>query len=241
MAQAVLEMQDVWKSFPSPAGQVDVLRGVSLTVGAGEFVMVTGPSGSGKSTLLNLVALLDRPSRGQVVFDGLDVTANDDSLLSDLRKHKVGTVFQRFCLLPRRSALENVVFRFRYLDMNLAETMLLSRSALAEVGLGYAEDRPARLLSAGEMQRVAIARAVALRPVLLVADEPTGNLDKAATMEVMKCLQRLNQEGLTILMVTHNEGLLSFASRHMVCGSGVLGEVRGHAGAGTSGEGARAT
>lgn len=218
-------MQDVWKSFPSPAGQVDVLCGVSLNVSAGEFVMVTGPSGSGKSTLLNLVALLDRPSRGQVMFDGMDVTGNDDTLLSNLRKHRVGTVFQRFCLLPRRSALENVVFRFRYLQMDAAETMSLSRSALAEVGLEYASDRPARLLSAGEMQRVAIARAVALRPALLVADEPTGNLDKDATQDVMKCLQRLNKEGLTVLMVTHNEGLLSFASRHMVCSGGVLTEA----------------
>ena len=228
MAPLVLEMKDVWKSFASPAGQVDVLRGVSLSVGVGEFVMVTGPSGSGKSTLLNLVALLDRPSRGRVVFDGVDVTGDDEKLLSDLRKHKVGTVFQRFCLLPRRSALENVLFRFRYLEMDPAEALSRSRAALAEVGLEYAADRPARLLSAGEMQRVAIARAVALRPVLLVADEPTGNLDKAATVEVMKCLQRLNGEGLTILMVTHNEGLLPFASRHTVCGSGILTEVSGH-------------
>jgi len=224
MPQPVLELNDVWKSFPSPAGPVEVLRGVSMSVSSGEFVMVTGPSGSGKSTLLNLVALLDRPTRGELRFDGEDVTGDDETLLSDLRKHRVGTVFQRFCLLPRRTALENVVFRFRYLAQDPADVQEKARAALAEVGLDYAARRPARLLSAGEMQRVAIARAVALRPRLLVADEPTGNLDKVATADVMTCLQRLNREGLTILMVTHNEGLLPFASRHLVCGGGVLKE-----------------
>ena len=141
MPQPVLELNDVWKSFPSPAGPVEVLRGVSMSVSSGEFVMVTGPSGSGKSTLLNLVALLDRPTRGELRFDGEDVTGDDETLLSDLRKHRVGTVFQRFCLLPRRTALENVVFRFRYLAQDPADVQ--KARPRWPMGLDYAARRPA--------------------------------------------------------------------------------------------------
>lgn len=218
----VLSMAGVRKSFPSPAGRVEVLKGVDLDIRRGEFLIITGPSGSGKTTLLNLGALLDFPTVGCVVFDGEDVSGLDEDRLCAFRKRAVGVVFQRFCLLPRRSALENVLFRFRYVGGDDHENRRAAREALETVGLADAADRPARVLSAGEMQRVAIARAVALRPDLLVADEPTGNLDAAAGRLVMECFRRLNEAGLTLLLVTHNEGLLRYASRRLVCAEGVL-------------------
>ncbi|HRZ11284.1 MAG TPA: ATP-binding cassette domain-containing protein [Kiritimatiellia bacterium] len=219
---AVLGMADVRKSFPSPAGRVEVLRGVDLEIRRGEFVMVTGPSGSGKTTLLNLAALLDFPTSGRLTFQGRELAGLAEDSLCDLRKRAIGVVFQRFCLLPRRTALENVLFRFRYVGGAEAETRRAALAALDTVGLAALADRPVRVLSAGEMQRVAIARAVALRPELLVADEPTGNLDAASTAAVMDCFRRLNVEGLTVLLVTHNEGLLRYATRHLVCVEGTL-------------------
>ncbi len=221
-AAPVLEMRGVRKSFPSPQGPVDVLRGVDLAVAPGEFVVVTGPSGSGKSTFLNLAGLLDHPTGGSVRFGGYEVSTLDEAALSRVRGRRIGVVFQRFCLLPRRSALENVLFRFRYLDEGEARARERAAAALEMVGLAHAAERPARLLSAGEMQRVAVARAVAVKPDLLVADEPTGNLDHEATDGVMDCFRRLNGEGITVLMVTHNEGLLEYASRHLKCRDGVL-------------------
>ena len=219
----VLEMRGVRKSFPSPQGPVDVLRGIDLEVSPGEFVVVTGPSGSGKSTFLNLAGLLDHPTGGSVRFGGQEVSSLDEDELSHVRARRIGVVFQRFCLLPRRSALENVLFRFRYVDEeDEAEARSHATAALETVGLASAANRPARLLSAGEMQRVAVARAVALKPDLLVADEPTGNLDRQATTGVMECFKRLNDEGITVLMVTHNESLLSYAGRSLTCRDGVI-------------------
>ncbi|MBU1693074.1 MAG: ABC transporter ATP-binding protein [Verrucomicrobia bacterium] len=215
-------MDGVCKSFPSPAGRVEVLKGVDLEIRRGEFVMITGPSGSGKTTLLHIGALLDFPTVGRVLFDGQEVSGLEEDRLCGLRKRTVGVVFQRFCLLSRRTALENVLFRFRYVGGEDRENRRAAVEALETVGLAEAADRPARVLSAGEMQRVAIARAIALRPDLLLADEPTGNLDAASAVSVMECFRRLNEAGLTVLLVTHNEGLLRYASRHLVCAEGVL-------------------
>ena len=219
---AVLEMRRVTKEYPSPAGAVRVLRGVDLQVAPGEFVMVTGPSGSGKTTLLNIASLLDPPTSGEVLFKGEDVSTLADERLCEARKLGIGMVFQRFHLLPNRSALDNVAFRFRYVGGDEDHVRAASESALSRVGMMLQAHQPARLLSAGEMQRVAIARAVALEPGLLVADEPTGNLDREATEDVMACFAELNRGGLTILMVTHNEGLLPYASRRVTCRNGVV-------------------
>ncbi len=216
----LLSMKDIWKSFPSPAGEAAVLKGVDLRLDAGEFLAITGPSGSGKTTLLMLAALLSHPTRGSIIFDGEDVSSTDEAWLCRQRKHKVGMVFQKFCLLPHRTVLENVLFRFRYLDHDPEDALCRSQAALKSLGLEGKEKQSARLLSSGEMQRVAIARAVALPPRLLVADEPTGNLDRAATQVVMEAFKRLNEEGLTILLVTHNEELLTYCTRHVVCRSG---------------------
>ena len=216
----VLETQNVSKSFPAPGGEVEVLRRVDVKVCEGEFVAMTGPSGSGKSTFLHLVALLDHPTSGRVLFDGQDVSMLEESDLCELRKRKVGTVFQKNCLLPHRSVFENVLFRFRYLDHDRSDAERRTLQALETMGLTDIASRPVRLLSGGEMQRVAIARAIALRPRLLLADEPTGNMDWASTDTVMDYFRRLNQSGITILMVTHNEALLSFSTRHLVCQAG---------------------
>lgn len=221
-AAPVLEMRRVAKSFPAPDGRIEVLRDVDLTVLPGEFIAVTGPSGSGKTTLLNLAGLMDHPTSGEVIFAGNDASELDEESLCAIRKNRIGVVFQRFSLLPGRSALENVLFRFRYLDAEPAAALRDSRAALGTVGLDAIAGRKARLLSAGEMQRVAIARAVARRPDLLIADEPTGNLDHASGEAVMTCFQRLNEQGITILMATHNEALLKYASRHLVCRGGGL-------------------
>ncbi|MBP7829257.1 MAG: ATP-binding cassette domain-containing protein [Kiritimatiellae bacterium] len=221
-AAPVLQLAGVRKSFPSPAGRVDVLKGVDLEISRGDFVMITGPSGSGKTTLLNLAALLDFPTEGRVTFGGRQVSGLGEEALCDLRKQAIGVVFQRFCLLAHRTVVQNVLFRFRYVGGDEEENRRAAARALNTVGLADLADRPVRVLSAGEMQRVAIARAVALRPELLVADEPTGNLDAASAGAVMDCFRRLNADGLTVLLVTHNEALLRYATRHLVCVEGAL-------------------
>jgi len=221
----VLGLRGVTKSFASPGGPVEVLRGVDLDVAAGDFIAVTGPSGSGKSTFLNLAALLDHPTGGAVRFQGAAIGDLDERGLSELRKRRVGMVFQKYCLLPRRSVLDNVLFRFRYVDHDRSEARELALSALDGVGLASLAEREARLLSGGEMQRVALARATVLPPVLLAADEPTGNLDAAATETVMMALKRLNDQGLTVVLATHNETLLAYCSRHVICRDGRVHEA----------------
>lgn len=225
-ARPVLQMRDVTKHFTTPRGVVEVLRGIEVTIPAGQFVALTGPSGSGKSTFLNLAALLDTPTRGELFLDGDDVARLPEHELCAVRKDKIGMVFQKFCLLPHRSALDNVLFRFRYLETPTAEARACAEQALDTVGLLGQADQPVRLMSGGEMQRVAVARAVAHRPSLLVADEPTGNLDRAAAQGVMEIFARLHQQGITVLLVTHNEDLLRYAQRHLVIRDGRLEEAR---------------
>jgi len=220
----ILEMRGVDKSFSTARGLVQVLRSVDATIEAGAFTAITGPSGSGKSTFLNLAGLLDHPSAGSVLFEGRETAGLGEEELSEIRKTKVGIVFQNFFLLPHRSVIENVMFRFRYLDISDAEARERSEDAMATIGIADLAAQPVRLLSGGEMQRVGIARAVALRPALLLADEPTGNLDGAAAGRVMESFQRLNAEGISIILATHNEKLLGYCSRHLVCSDGKMEE-----------------
>lgn len=222
--EPTLDMRGITRTFPSPAGDVTALRGINITVPAGSFVAISGPSGSGKTTLLHLAALLDRPSSGSMRFDGREVSDLSEPELDALRRDHIGMVFQAFHLLPRRTVRDNVMFRFRYQHMAPADEASRCAEAMDWVGIGHLADREARWLSGGEMQRVAIARAVAGKPSLLLSDEPTGNLDRANTQAVMACFTRLHDAGLTILMVTHNEDLLSFATHRFHCLDGRLEE-----------------
>ena len=217
-----LRLADVRKAFRARAGAVEVLRGVSLTLGAGEFGVITGPSGSGKTTLLMVAGLLQPADAGQVWFDGRDVSGLDERERADVRKRGVGMVFQKFCLLPHRSALDNVEFRFRYLERDARAARESSAAALERVGLAHKARQAARLLSAGEMQRVAIARALALPPQLLLADEPTGNLDPAAATRVMDLFRELNRAGTSILLVTHNPEWVAPGTIHWTMHDGRL-------------------
>lgn len=215
MSVSVLTLRGVSKSFEAPGGAVEALRDVSLELSAGEFVAITGPSGSGKSTLLHIAALLETPTSGEVWLEGENVAQLAECELAARRGRKIGMVFQKFCLLPHRNVLDNVLFRFRYTRQQHSEARALACAALETVGLRERMEHKARLLSGGEMQRVALARAIALPPLLLAADEPTGNLDRAAAESVMDCLRELNRRGTTILLVTHNEALLRHCSRHL--------------------------
>lgn len=216
----VLALEKIGKCFSTPSGPIEVLHQISLALEEGEFTALTGPSGSGKSTLLHLAALLDHPSTGRVFFEGIEVSKLSEKDLGRLRKYKVGMVFQKYYLLPHRSVRENIAFRFRYLDFDPDEAEQLTIQAMESVGLGPMADRPVRLLSGGEMQRVAIARAIALKPKLLIADEPTGNLDQTSAQTVMEHFQALHQAGLTLFMATHNLALLNYCTRHLVCHDG---------------------
>jgi len=219
-SRSVLQTIAVSKSFPSRHGDVRVLDGVDITVAEGEFVALTGPSGSGKTTLLNLAALLDTPTSGELLFGGRTTTTMREEQRAAIRKHHIGMVFQRFNLLPHRSALDNVLFRFRYVETPPRDARALAEETLARLGLTHAARHPAHVLSGGEMQRVAIARAIVHKPKLLLVDEPTGNLDPAAAETVMSCLEALHREGLTILLVTHNRGITSGCSRVLLCNEG---------------------
>ena len=193
---------------------VDALRGVDLTVARGEFVALVGPSGSGKSTVLNLIGGLDRPTSGQVWINGTELSASDERTLTQHRRRHVGFVFQSFNLLPRLTAEENVALPLMFGDVSEKERRARARALLERVGLEHRlEHRPTQL-SGGEQQRVAIARALVGEPALLLADEPTGNLDTTTGAEIMALLKKLNQEsGLTLLVVTHDAQVAAFADR----------------------------
>ena len=221
-ADPLLELRSVSKHYPHVAGNVSVVNDVDMTIARGEFVALSGPSGSGKTTLLMLATLLDFPSAGRIVFEGRDTAQLSESERSGLRAHAIGVIFQNYHLMPRRSVLQNVLFRFRYTSVPPGVAQRAALLALDRVGLRDSVQRPAGLLSGGEMQRVAIARAIASGPRLLAADEPTGNLDAHSTTAVMECLAELNALGTAVLLVTHNESLLDYAHRRLYCRRGAL-------------------
>ncbi|MGA1192801.1 MAG: ABC transporter ATP-binding protein [Kiritimatiellia bacterium] len=220
----VVEVRNLEKVYETPGGAVRVLDSINWQLETGGFCAITGPSGCGKTTLLNLVSLLDIPTSGEILMEGESVANHAESMRIDLRKSKIGMIFQKFNLLPQRSALENVLFRARYLGAKKISGELRERAhvIMEQLGLTALRDRPARLLSGGEMQRVAIARALLVPPVLLVADEPTGNLDQAAASQVMEALAEVNRRGIAVLLVTHNHALLRYASSHYAFREGRL-------------------
>jgi len=215
-ARPVVEAQDIEKTYRMGDVLVPALRGVTLTVQPGEFVAVMGASGSGKSTFMNLVGCLDRPTKGKYFLDGQDVSRFSRDHLARARGAHIGFVFQGFNLLPRTSALENVELPMLYQGVSRKERESRAAQALARVGLGERLDHTPAQLSGGQQQRVAIARALVNRPKLLLADEPTGNLDSQTSIEVMGIFQELNELGLTILLVTHESDISEHARRVVI-------------------------
>src|SRR5258708_25015472 len=201
----VVRLTDVHKVYRTGEVEVYAVRGVSLEIQRGEFVALMGASGSGKSTLMNILGCLDRPTSGRYVLDDADVSALDRDQLADIRNHKLGFVFQSFNLLPRTSARENVELPLLYGTRNLNTAQLREKAdaVLASVGLGGREDHHPSQLSGGQQQRVAIARALVNDPEVVLADEPTGNLDSRTSIEIMGIFQQLNEHGITIIMLPH--------------------------------------
>jgi len=210
---AVIELRDVAKTYRSGALEVEALKGVNLRIEQGEFVAIIGPSGSGKSTLMHIVGCLDVPTSGQLVLAGEDVADFDEDRLADVRNRYIGFVFQQFNLLPYMTAVRNVELPLVYSGVEPAERRELAMRALDLVGLGNrARHRPGEL-SGGQQQRAAIARALVTEPVLLLADEPTGNLDSSSTGEILELLTELHGAGRTIVLITHEPNVAARAER----------------------------
>ena len=210
----LLRLDRLTKDYDTDAGPVPVLKGLDFTISEGEFVAIMGPSGSGKSTLMNILGCLDVPTGGFYVLDGHDVGALDDDDLAHVRSQVIGFVFQGFNLLPRTSAVENVELPLIYRGVPIGERRRRAADALARVGLKGREAHSSSELSGGQQQRVAIARAIVTDPLILLADEPTGNLDTATSREIMDLLTRLNrQQGITVIMVTHEPDMAAYAGR----------------------------
>ena len=209
----MLQLRGISKSYSFENGAVRALDNVFLFVDRGEFVALVGPSGSGKSTLLYVTGLLLRPDSGQYLFEGRQVTELDDKKASEFRREKIGFIFQEFYLIPTMTALENVMMPLGYHDMDRAEAEKRAVAMLKRLGLGRRISHYPRQLSGGERQRVAVARALVIRPELILADEPTGNLDVKAGREVLRLLKEINEDGMTVLMVTHDEEAAEYADR----------------------------
>jgi putative ABC transport system ATP-binding protein len=220
--RALITLEHLSKNYPLGGAGVQALRDVSLQIGTGEFVAILGASGSGKSTLMNIIGCLDRPTAGSYFLDDTEVAELDHDELADIRNEKLGFVFQNFNLLSRTSALQNVELPMLYTGARLSGRERRERAvqALELVGLGGRADHHANQLSGGEQQRVAIARAVVNRPALLLADEPTGNLDSRTSAEIMRVFESLNQRGITIVMVTHELDIARYAKRNVVMRDG---------------------
>ena len=219
---AVVEARGVSRVFPMPAAPVTALRDVSLAVGGGEYVAITGPSGCGKSTLLHLVGCVDTPTAGSILFEGHDVARLTEAERSRIRLTRIGFVFQRFFLLPMLSAAENIELPQAEAGLAVSERRARTRALLEYVELTDRADHLPSQLSGGEMQRVAIARALANRPALLVADEPTGELDETSGERIADLFDRVHADGTAILVVTHNATLAARASRRLAMRHGSL-------------------
>jgi len=224
----IIKLEDIHKTYQTGEVEVKAVRGVSLEIHLGEFVALMGASGSGKSTMMNIIGCLDRPTGGHYWLDGIDVSTLDRDELADIRNQKIGFVFQGFNLLSRTSALENVELPMLYTRQRLNGESLRDRAiqALETVGLGDRADHSPNQLSGGQQQRVAIARALANHPALLLADEPTGNLDTRTSAEIMGVFQKLNEQGITIVMVTHELDVAQYTKRMIVMRDGrVVGDT----------------
>jgi putative ABC transport system ATP-binding protein len=222
--EPVIQLEKVSKVYQSGDVEVHAVRDVSLTVEPGEFVAIMGSSGSGKSTMMNILGCLDRPTGGRYLLDGVDVSKLSRNRLADVRNQKIGFIFQGFNLLSRTSALENVELPMMYARDPISARQQRERAmkALEMVGLGERFDHHPNQLSGGQQQRVAIARALVNDPSLLLADEPTGNLDSRTSVEIMEAFQDLNDRGITIVMVTHETDIANFTKRNVVMRDGLV-------------------
>ena len=222
-ATAVIRVEEVHKYYELGTNRVHALRGVSVEIGRGEFVAVMGASGSGKSTFMNILGCLDQPSSGRYSLEGIDVSTLNKKQLAAIRNQKIGFVFQGFNLLARTTALENAELPAFYARVSQEERLRRAKAALTMVGLADRMDHFPSQLSGGQQQRVAIARALVNQPAILLADEPTGNLDSRTSVEVMEIFQKLNEErGLTIVLVTHEPDIANFARRAIIFRDGKI-------------------
>jgi putative ABC transport system ATP-binding protein len=222
LANAVIRVDDLHKYYEMGETRVHAIRGVSLTIGHGEFVAIMGASGSGKSTFMNILGCLDRPTSGRYLLECVDVSQYDKRALASIRNGKIGFVFQGFNLLARTTALENTELPTIYTNIEQAERRKRATEALALVGLATRAKHFPSQMSGGQQQRVAIARALVNRPSILLADEPTGNLDSRTSIEIMEIFQNLNDKGLTIVLVTHEHDVSQFAKRVLVFRDGKI-------------------
>jgi putative ABC transport system ATP-binding protein len=221
--EPVIKLDHIHKVYTMGDVEVHALRGVSLTINEGEFVAIMGTSGSGKSTTMNILGCLDRPTRGTYILDGQDVSQLSKDERADIRSQKLGFVFQGFNLLSRTSAIENVELPMLYAGIDTTERERRAAEALAAVGLAGREQNHPNQLSGGQQQRVAIARALVNHPAMILADEPTGNLDSRTSVEVMEIFQRLNREqGITLILVTHETDIAEYADRVIVFKDGKI-------------------
>ena len=222
-ARPVIQLDHIHKTYTMGDVAVHALRGVSLTIREGEFVAIMGASGSGKSTMMNIIGCLDRPTRGTYILDGQDVSELSKDQRADIRCQKIGFVFQGFNLLSRTSAVENVELPMLYAGVNAVERDRRAKESLTAVGLAGREQNHPNQLSGGQQQRVAVARALVNNPALILADEPTGNLDSRTSVEVMEIFQRLNRErGITLVLVTHEPDIAQYAQRVIVFKDGKI-------------------
>lgn len=211
----MIQLEHIHRYFQVGDQQVHALNDINFTINKGEYVSVMGPSGSGKSTLLNIIALLDRPSSGRYVLNGLDVIQRSDDELARIRRENIGFVFQFFHVIPRLTAAENVEMPMLLAGVSIKERQLRVKDALAAVSLDHRAQHKPNQLSGGQLQRVAIARAMIMHPEVLLADEPTGNLDSKAGLEIMELLEKLNQQGVTLVIITHDQLLGQRATRRV--------------------------
>lgn len=218
----VIKLDNVRRVFGEGDHTVEALRGISFTIRSGEFVAIMGASGSGKSTCMNMLGCLDRPTSGTYWLDNIDTAAMSPDSLAEVRNRKLGFVFQGFNLLPRTTALENVELPLVYAGFKTAERHHKALAALERVGLAERVDHTSAQLSGGQQQRVAIARALVNQPAVILADEPTGNLDTSTTIEIMELFTELNRQGITIVMITHEPDVAKYASRQITFRDGSI-------------------
>ncbi len=212
-SNAILQLRGITRDFKMGAQIVHVLKGIDLDIYKNQYVALMGPSGSGKSTLMNLLGCLDTPTSGSYVLNGSDASALDDNALAEIRNNEIGFVFQTFNLLPRSTALDNVALPLVYAGWGKEERLARAQEVLEQVGLGDRMDHKPNQLSGGQRQRVAVARALVNRPALILADEPTGNLDSKTSLEIMKLFDAIQAAGNTVVLVTHEEDIAQHAKR----------------------------